>query len=60
MSLSSGIVGLPKLGGTTSFEDLTSSGSEPGSAIKAAGKLRLEGRKDVMRERDVGHFWVGR
>ena len=33
---------------------------ETEAAIKAAGKLRLEGRDYVMRESDVCHFLIGR
>jgi len=41
-----------------SVDDLVAHGSE--AAIKAAGKLRVEGRDYVMREGDVAHFLVGR
>ena len=33
---------------------------ETEAAIKAAGKLRTEGRDYVMRENDVCHFLVGK
>ena len=39
-------------------DDLVALGSE--AAIKAAGKMRLEGRDYVMRDSDVVHFLVGR
>ncbi len=41
-----------------SVDDLVQHGSE--AAIKAAGKLRVEGRDYVMRESDVVHFLVNR
>lgn len=41
-----------------SVDDLVEYGSE--HAIKAAGRLRTEGRDYVMREGDVVHFLVGR
>jgi len=41
-----------------SVDDLLEHHSE--AAIKAAGKLRVEGRDYVMREGDVAHFLVGR
>jgi GTP-binding protein YchF len=41
-----------------SVEDLVRHGSE--AAIKAAGKLRVEGRDYAMREGDVAHFLVNR
>ncbi len=41
-----------------SVDDLFALGTE--AAIKAAGKLRTEGRDYVMREGDVAHFLVGR
>jgi GTP-binding protein YchF len=41
-----------------SVDDLVAFRSE--GAIKAAGKLRVEGREYVMREGDVAHFLVGR
>jgi len=41
-----------------SVDDLDEYGSE--AAIKAAGKLRVEGRGYVMRESDVAHFLVNR
>ena len=41
-----------------SVDDLVEHGSEV--AIKAAGKLRVEGRDYVMRESDVVHFLVNR
>ena len=41
-----------------SVEDLVAYHSE--AAIKAAGKLRVEGRDYVMREGDVAHFLVSR
>lgn len=41
-----------------SVEDLEKFGTE--AAIKAAGKLRLEGREYVMRESDVCHFLTAR
>ena len=41
-----------------SVDDLVEHGSE--AAIKAAGKLRVEGRDYVMREGDVVHFLVGK
>jgi hypothetical protein len=41
-----------------SVEDLERFGSE--HAIKAAGKLRVEGRDYVMREGDVAHFLVSK
>ena len=41
-----------------SVDDLCEHHSE--AAIKAAGKLRVEGRDYVMREGDVAHFLVGR
>ena len=41
-----------------SVEDLERHGSE--AAIKAAGKLRVEGRDYVMREGDVAHFLVSK
>jgi ribosome-binding ATPase YchF (GTP1/OBG family) len=30
------------------------------AAIKAAGKLRSEGREYVMRENDICHFLIGK
>ncbi|MHC4838483.1 MAG: DUF933 domain-containing protein, partial [Planctomycetota bacterium] len=41
-----------------SVDDLDELGSE--SAIRAAGRLRTEGRDYAMREGDVAHFLVGR
>jgi len=41
-----------------SVDDLAEHGSEV--AIKAAGKLRVEGREYVMREAEVVHFLVGK
>ena len=41
-----------------SVDDLVKHGSE--AAIKAAGKLRVEGRDYVMRESDVCHFLIGK
>jgi GTP-binding protein YchF len=41
-----------------SIDDLVKHGSE--AAIKAAGKLRVEGRDYVMRESDVCHFLIGK
>jgi len=41
-----------------SVDDLVQHGSE--AAIKAAGKLRVEGRDYAMRESDVAHFLVNR
>lgn len=41
-----------------SVDDLVAHGSE--AAIKAAGKLRVEGRAYVMREGDVVHFLIGK
>jgi GTP-binding protein YchF len=41
-----------------SIEDLVQHKSE--AAIKAAGKLRVEGREYAMREADVVHFLVGK
>ena len=41
-----------------SVSDLEEHGSE--AAIKAAGKLRVEGRDYVMRDGDVAHFLVGK
>jgi ribosome-binding ATPase YchF (GTP1/OBG family) len=41
-----------------SVDDLVEHESE--AAIKAAGKLRVEGRDYVMREGDVCHFLVSR
>ncbi len=41
-----------------SVDDLIAHGSE--SAIKAQGKLRVEGRDYAMREGDVAHFLVGK
>jgi len=41
-----------------SVDDLDKYGSE--AAIKAAGKLRVEGRDYVMRDSDVAHFLVGK
>jgi len=43
---------------TYSVPDLVEHGSE--AAIRAAGKLRTEGRDYVMREGDVCHFLVGK
>ena len=40
-----------------SVEDLVELGSE--AAIRAAGRLRVEGRQYVMRDADVAHFLVG-
>lgn len=39
------------------FEDLVALGSE--AAIKAAGKLRIEGRDYVLQDGDVCHFLIG-
>ena len=41
-----------------SVDDLLAHGSE--AAIKAAGKLRVEGRDYVMRDSDVAHFLIGK
>jgi GTP-binding protein YchF len=41
-----------------SVEDLLELGSE--AAIRAAGRMRVEGRDYVMRDADVAHFLVGR
>ncbi len=41
-----------------SIDDLVAHKSE--AAIKAAGKLRVEGRDYVMREGDVAHFLIGK
>jgi ribosome-binding ATPase YchF (GTP1/OBG family) len=41
-----------------SVDDLVQFGTE--AAIKAAGKMRIEGREYVMRESDVCHFLVNR
>ena len=41
-----------------SVEDLVEHETE--AAIKAAGKLRVEGRDYVMREGDVCHFLIGK
>ena len=41
-----------------SIEDLLAYGSE--AAIKAAGKLRSEGRDYVMREGDIAHFLIAK
>jgi len=41
-----------------SVDDLVELGSE--AAIKAAGRMRLEGRAYVMRESDVAHFLIGK
>ena len=41
-----------------SVDDLAEHGSE--AAIKAAGKLRVEGRDYVMQDGDVAHFLVGK
>ena len=41
-----------------SVDDLVAHGSE--AAIKAAGKLRVEGRDYAMREGDVAHFLIGK
>jgi GTP-binding protein YchF len=41
-----------------SVSDLVEHGSE--AAIKAAGKLRIEGREYVMRDGDVAHFLIGK
>ena len=41
-----------------SVEDLEAHKSEP--AIRAAGKLRVEGRDYVMRPRDVAHFLIAK
>ena len=41
-----------------SVTDLEQHGTE--AAIKAAGKLRVEGREYVMRDGDVAHFLVGK
>jgi len=40
-----------------SVEDLVELGTE--AAIRAAGRLRVEGRQYVMRDADVAHFLVG-
>jgi len=40
-----------------SVDDLAELGSE--AAIRAAGRLRVEGRQYVMRDADVAHFLVG-
>jgi ribosome-binding ATPase YchF (GTP1/OBG family) len=39
-------------------DDLVAHGTE--SEIKAAGKLRTEGRDYTMRESDVCHFLIGK
>ncbi|MEQ1895268.1 MAG: DUF933 domain-containing protein, partial [Planctomycetota bacterium] len=41
-----------------SVDDLVTHGSE--AAIKAAGKLRSEGREYVMRDGDLCHFLIGK
>jgi len=41
-----------------SIEDLVQYKSE--AAVKAAGKLRVEGRDYVMREGDIAHFLIGK
>ncbi|MBL8860368.1 MAG: redox-regulated ATPase YchF [Planctomycetes bacterium] len=41
-----------------SVEDLVAHGSE--AAVKAAGKMRVEGRDYVMREGDIAHFLIGK
>jgi hypothetical protein len=41
-----------------SVEDLVAYKSE--AAVKAAGKLRVEGRDYVMREGDIAHFLIGK
>ena len=41
-----------------SVDDLVEHGSE--AAVKAAGKLRVEGRDYVLREGDVCHFLIGK
>jgi ribosome-binding ATPase YchF (GTP1/OBG family) len=33
---------------------------ETEAAVKAAGKLRVEGRDYVMREGDIAHFLIGK
>jgi GTP-binding protein YchF len=40
-----------------SVDDLIACGSEP--AVKAAGKLRIEGKAYIMKDGDVVHFLVG-
>jgi ribosome-binding ATPase len=40
-----------------SIEDLVTAGSE--AAVKASGKLRVEGKNYIMRDGDVCHFLVG-
>jgi len=41
-----------------SVEDLVAYGSE--TAVKAAGKMRVEGRDYMMREGDIAHFLIGK
>jgi ribosome-binding ATPase YchF (GTP1/OBG family) len=41
-----------------SVNDLVAYGSEAG--IKAAGKLRVEGRDYVMRDDDIAHFLISK
>ena len=41
-----------------SVEDLVEYKSE--AAVKAAGRMRVEGREYVMREGDIAHFLIGK